>query len=431
MTGPLTPWRCKHRRCELEDAAALAERLAADADLREFVLQALDLTGFDLSGAQVEGAIFLGCRFGDDAQRLDLVRRGAAVFPALDGLPYDAYRGALYTVDELLEGWSEGGYTATRDFRIFAHFDRERRDPGGVRLRESLAQRLHDLAIDDALHEVLEQQAGRGVVGIMGGPGTPRSDPSFRQVAEVAWRLTRAGYFVASGGGPGIMEAANLGAYLASYARPKVLDAAIDLLARADRFDGGEAEGTPEYLQAVRAYFRAGRAVVERLGPEADGEAARRFGRERTAPGRSLAVPTWFYGHEPTNLFASHVAKYFSNSLREDGLLAIATGGVVYAPGSAGTLQEVFMDLAQNHYATFAFRSPMVFLGSARYAAVFELVRGFVRERGMEAVYGDLLALEDEPAAVVRFIEAHPPRLRPDVTPLYDLPGVEPERSAR
>ena len=58
----------------------------------------------------------------------------------------------------------------------------------------------------------------------------------------------------------------------------------------------------------------------------------------------NLALPTWFYGHEPTNLFSSYIAKYFANSLREDGLLAIARHGVIYAPGSAGTVQEVFMD---------------------------------------------------------------------------------------
>ena len=47
--------------------------------------------------------------------------------------------------------------------------------------------------------------------------------------------------------------------------------------------------------------------------------------RDRCPGGRqSLGVPTWFYGHEPTNLFATHVAKYFANSIREDGLLAIA-----------------------------------------------------------------------------------------------------------
>ena len=77
----------------------------------------------------------------------------------------------------------------------------------------------------------------------------------------------------------------------------------------------------------------------------------------------SLAVPTWFYGHEPSNLFSVHIAKYFSNSLREDGLLAIAMHGIIFAPGSAGTTQEVFQDATQNHYATYGVVSPMVFLG--------------------------------------------------------------------
>ncbi|MDO5488101.1 MAG: hypothetical protein Q4F42_06430, partial [Rikenellaceae bacterium] len=66
---------------------------------------------------------------------------------------------------------------------------------------------------------------------------------------------------------------------------------------------------------------------------------------------------------EPATPFASHIAKYFDNSIREDGLLAIAKGGVIYSPGSAGTMQEVFQDAAQNHYKTFGFSSPMVFLG--------------------------------------------------------------------
>ena len=77
----------------------------------------------------------------------------------------------------------------------------------------------------------------------------------------------------------------------------------------------------------------------------------------------SVGIPTWFYGHEPATPFASHIAKYFDNSIREDGLLAIAKGGVIYSPGSAGTMQEVFQDAAQNHYKTFGFASPMVFLG--------------------------------------------------------------------
>ena len=38
----------------------------------------------------------------------------------------------------------------------------------------------------------------------------------------------------------------------------------------------------------------------------------------------SLGIPTWYYGNEPPNLFASHAGKYFFNSVREDGLVSIA-----------------------------------------------------------------------------------------------------------
>ena len=50
--------------------------------------------------------------------------------------------------------------------------------------------------------------------------------------------------------------------------------------------------------------------------------------------GESLGVPTWVYVDEPTGGFATHIAKYFTNSIREDGLLAIARSGVVYAPAA-------------------------------------------------------------------------------------------------
>jgi predicted Rossmann-fold nucleotide-binding protein len=78
--------------------------------------------------------------------------------------------------------------------------------------------------------------------------------------------------------------------------------------------------------------------------------------------GESIGIPTWMYGHEPATPFASKIAKYFANSVREEGLLAIARGGVIYAPGSAGTIQEVFQDACQNHYKSYDFASPMIFL---------------------------------------------------------------------
>jgi two-component system alkaline phosphatase synthesis response regulator PhoP len=44
--------------------------------------------------------------------------------------------------------------------------------------------------------------------------------------------------------------------------------------------------------------------------------------------------------------------------VREDGLLSLAKGGVVFAPGPAGTIQEIFQDLTQNHYGTLGSRRP-------------------------------------------------------------------------
>ena len=98
----------------------------------------------------------------------------------------------------------------------------------------------------------------------------------------------------------------------------------------------------------------------------------------------NLAIPTWFYGHEPSNVFATQIAKYFSNSIREDTLLAICIWGVIFAPGSAGTLQEIFMDASQNHYGTFGYYSPMVFIGSDHYqhdSLIFPTLKRLARGR--------------------------------------------------
>ena len=61
----------------------------------------------------------------------------------------------------------------------------------------------------------------------------------------------------------------------------------------------------------------------------------------------SLGIPTWLYGHEPSTPFATHIAKYFVNSVREDTILTVAYGGIIFTPGSAGTLQEIFQEAVQ------------------------------------------------------------------------------------
>ena len=427
MPTPDTPTvslRQRHaNRNEISDLHSLQALVDEGCVLEEYVVHGVDVRDLVLpDGCDLSGLLMLGCTFEDAEQRHLFESRGAYVFPRFENLPYDPYRPSLYSVEELFHGYREGGYVGTCDFRIYEHFDRARRLGFGVSIRETLAQRIHDHAIDDALMALLEEKSGEGVVGIMGGHGTKRTDPYYRKVAYLTWDLTRRGYFIASGGGPGIMEAANLGAYLSSYGNPRVLDAAIEILSDAPKFDGGEKEGTPEYLAAIDAFIARARDVVEVFfGEGRDLEALAKFAPDSDVPGESLAVPTWFYGHEPSNLFSTHIAKYFANSIREDGLLAISLGGVVFAPGSAGTMQEVFMDLAQNHYATFKMRSPMVFLGRERFEPVHRLICDFIEEKGKTEEYGDLVALFDDPMDVTDFILANPPRERAQHSPLYEL----------
>src|SRR4051812_753655 len=286
-------------------------------------------------------------------------------------LPYDPLRTTLYTRDELMAGWPG----ETLDGRIERHvLEHGFRAPPAA---EALAQRLHDHAIDVALSELLCAEPKR-VVGIMGGATTRRDDPWYRRAAELARLLTRSGFVVATGGGPGTMEAANLGAFLASE-EDAALDEALRILSRAPAY-----EGDP------RPYVAAAAAVRERFP---SGEV-------------SIAIPTWFYPGEPVGQFATHIAKYFANSIREDGLLSIAVSGIVFAPGRAGTVQELFQDAAQNAYGIRG-KSPMVLFGSDYYDAdpsIYAVLRAQARRFGE---FEELVTLADDPAEVLAFLEAH------------------------
>ncbi len=303
----------------------------------------------------------------------------------LPALPYLPLRRELYTPDELNRGF-DGTLESTADHAIFRHFTRNGRF--APTLGEALAQRLHDWSIDEALRAFIRERQ-MSIVAIMGGHSQKRGTSEYREVALLAYQLTRRGHLIATGGGPGIMEAANLGAFLASSPELEAVDEAIAMLSP-----------FPHFLEPE--YYAAANRVRERFGP---GSA-------------SLAIPTWFYGHEPTSAFGTHVAKYFSNGLREDTLLAIAWGGVVYAPGKAGTWQEIFMDLAQNYYATYPVLSPMVFLGREHYerdTQIAPLVARLTRHSRFAEKLSRLFLVADTAEEILAFLAATPPE-SPDMT---------------
>jgi predicted Rossmann-fold nucleotide-binding protein len=192
---------------------------------------------------------------------------------------------------------------------------------------------LHDGSVDDALGEYT---GNRRIVGVMGGHALTREDPAYAGAARLGHGLAASGLTVATGGGPGAMEAANLGARLAEGDESE-LDRALDAVRR-----------VPAFRPDITAWARAALDACGDLGDS----------------GRSLGIPTWHYGHEPPNAFSSVVAKYFRNAIREDVLLEVSRGGMVFLPGAAGTVQEIFQAACTNYYAAEGEVVPMVFVGT-------------------------------------------------------------------
>jgi predicted Rossmann-fold nucleotide-binding protein len=356
---------------ELESLAELVA-LARTGSLAGTVVQGVDLTGVDLDGTDVTGTLFLGCRLDSSDVEAELIRRGAHVVRAFTDGPYPTQPSGLYTAPDLADGFDHSGFGGMYDTRVHRHFVAH----GGALpdIREALAQRLHDHGIDDALADLLDTWTAvnrdRPAIGVMGGHAELRGAPAYAQAADLGRALARAGAAVLTGGGPGVMEAANLGAYLAGHPDAALPDA-IEVLSAA-----------PDFHDHDR--YTAAALAVRRRWPLRD-QGDDPLGWARAG---GLSIPTWLYGHEPANLFAGRIAKYFSNAIREDTILRVCRGGVVFAPGKAGTVQEVFQAATKAYYRSDGAPGPMVFLGKAYWTD----------ELPVGALLGPLFATAPDPA---------------------------------
>lgn len=251
-------------------------------------------------------------------------------------MPFDIFREHLYSAEDLYKGYQlgkPGSYKDCYDQQVYNHYLEKGKAASDI--KETLARTLHDHSMTNAMNDFLAHFDERQVVGIMGGHGLLRTEAAYRQVVMVSKTLAENGCLMVSGGGPGAMEATHLGAWMAGRTEAETEDA-LAILQEASSFK-------------------------DKLWLDTALQVMNKYPQEHVM---SLGVPTWLYGHEPATPFATHIAKYFDNSIREDSILTIAKGGIIYSPGSAGTMQEIFQEAVQNHYLSFGYASPMIFLGS-------------------------------------------------------------------
>ena len=318
---------------EIESLLDLKKISGSNKSIENIAFQNLDLLSIkkEFIGKKYSNCIFLGCSL--DAEMQNYLQTDNFIFPQLK-IPYNIYRAKLYDKESLYNNYKVGvpeTYESTYDNQVYKHFINTGKEPQDI--KETLARRLHDHAVTDAMYDFLGHYDEKKVVAIMGGHSLLRTEKNYFEIIKLSKRLAEKGFLMVSGGGPGAMEATHVGAWFAGYGEKELVDA-YKILCSA-----------PSYKD--KNWLNTAFEVIEKYPNKNKFE--------------SLGIPTWLYGHEPPTPFATKIAKYFANSVREDGILTIAKGGIIFTPGSAGTMQEIFQEVTQNHYLSFGYSSPMIF----------------------------------------------------------------------
>lgn len=297
----------------------------------------------------------------------------APIVEYLKSVPFDVSRTQLYSAQELYGDFTPGEpgqLDNCLDTQVYRHYLSKGKQTNDI--KESMARTLHDHGVYVALGEFFRSHNYLKCIGVMGGHAMLRTDAKFRQIVFLTKQLTEQGFCMLSGGGPGAMEATHLGAWMAGRNENEVEDT-LRILSASPSFRD------PSWLSTAF-------------------EVINKYPQTRY---ESLGIPTWLYGHEPSTPFATHIAKFFENSIRENHILTLPFGGIIYTPGSAGTMHEIFRDAEQNHYLSYGFSSPMIFLGTQFWTEEIPVYPLLLKlsERGK---YKNLsLILTDEPEEII------------------------------
>ncbi len=362
---------------EIESISQFKEHYRKSKVFKHFAFQNIDFLNVAelLGNASFEDCIFLGCKL--PGSILNKLIDDNYVFPQLN-VPYNCYPSKLYTSSDLYNNYQPDKPETFRqcfDYQVYEHYLETGKEATSI--KETLARRLHDHAITDALYDFISKFDEKHIVAIMGGHALNRDESAYFNIAQQSMLLSNEGFLMVTGGGPGAMEATHLGVWFAGREKSELKDA-IKILSKAPNYESTDWLNTA--FEVIKKY------------PQKEKK-------------ESLGIPTWLYGHEPATPFATKIAKYFANSVREDGLLTIAKGGVIFSPGSAGTVQEIFQDATQNHYLSFGYASPMIFFGKDYWMQQFPIYPFLERNLDNGNYKNLLLSISDSNEEIAKILD--------------------------
>ncbi|MDF1757597.1 MAG: LOG family protein [Legionellaceae bacterium] len=154
----------------------------------------------------------------------------------------------------------------------------------------------------------------------MGRGSIKRDSKQYQTAAFIGKKLAEQDYILITGGGPGTMEATHLGAWFAGRKDNELQDAINILKKTTDIRDAN--------------YFK-GAILVKKKYP-------------RIRNTIDIAIPTFVYGVEFSNIFAHKYVLYFNNAIREETIVILSKNGIILLPGGYGTMIELFFALEYN-----------------------------------------------------------------------------------